>query len=231
MHAGAPPLRVLTAGMAAIIAFTACGASPPDAATLLKQSSQRMLNLKGFHFAMTIAGFTGDSVPVQSANGDARPPDLRAAVNLKEGGLLLEVQVIFAAGGIYLKSFTGGWQRLTDQQVAQFFDARMLFDPHTGLFAAMRDTTSPSRANSETVNGHDTYPVSGQVAASRMHLLLAPIRDQGHYTATYWIDSSSNDLWRARLSGKLFDASQAATITFDFANHDHAVSVTAPPLD
>lgn len=230
MHAGAPSLRVLTAGLATVVALTACGSPPPDAPTLLKQSSQRMLNLKGFHFEMTITGFTGGTVPVQSAKGDARPPDLHAAVNLKEGGWLLEVQVIFAAGGIYLKSLTGGWQRLTEQQVAQFFDARALFDSQTGLFAAMRDTSSPSRANNESVNGHDTYPVSGQVAASRMHQLLTPIRDQGHYMVTYWIDGTNNDLWRARLTGNLFDPSQAATITFDFSNHDHAVSVTAPPL-
>lgn len=230
MHAGASPLRVLPACLAVLIAVGACGPSPPDAASLLTHSSQHMRDLKGFHFEMTITGFTGDGVPVQSARGDARPPDLRAAVNVKEGGLLLEVQVIFATGGVYLKSFTGGWQQLTDAQVAQFFDARMLFDPQTGLFAAMRDTSSPSRGNGVTINAHDTYPVDGQVAATRMHQLLTPIRDQGHYTVIYWIESSTNDLWRARLTGNLFDAAQPATITFDFSNHDHAVSVTAPPL-
>ena len=224
------PLRVLTAGVAAVIALAACGSTPPDAAGLLEQSSQHMLNLKGFHFEMSISGYTGGAVPVQSAKGDARPPDLHASVNLKEGGLLLEVEVIFAAGGVYLKSFTGGWQRLSDQQIAQFFDARDLFDPNTGLFAAMRDTSSPSRGAGETISGHDTYPVAGQVAATRMHQLLAPIRDQGHFTATYWIESSTSDLWRARLTGNLFDSSRSATITFDFSNHDHAVSVTAPPL-
>lgn len=222
--------RVLIPFYATLVALTACGPAPPDAATLLKQSSQHMLALKGFHFEMSISGFTTDTVPVQSAKGDARPPDLRASVNLKEGGFLLEVQVVFAAGGIYLKSFTGGWQRLTDQEIAQFFDARALFDPKTGLFAAMRDTSSLSRGSSTTVDDHDTYPVSGQLAATRVHQLLTPIRDQGRYNATYWIENATSDLWRARLTGNLFDPSQASTITFDFSNHDHAVSVTPPPL-
>ena len=222
--------RLVAAGLALATAVTACGPQPPDGATLLKQSSQRMLDLKGFHFQMEITGFTGSGEPVQSAQGDAHPPDLHAKVNLKEGAVLLEVEVIFMADKIYLKSFTGGWQELTAAQVAQFFDARLLFDPQAGLFAAMRDTTAPYRGNSEKVNGHDTYPVDGVLQGARVHQLLPLIRDQGAYHATYWVESASNDLWRARVSGNLFDASKAATIVFDFSNHDHPVSVTPPPL-
>ena len=229
MRAGSPP-RVLAAGLALAMAMSACGPQPPDGATLLKQSSQRMLQLKGFHFQMQISGFTGAGEPVQSAQGDAHPPDLHAKVILKEGAVLLEVEVIFNADKIYLKSFTGGWQQLTAAQVAQFFDARLLFDQQAGLFAAMRDTTSPSRGNSEKVNGHDTYPVEGTLPGPRMHQLLPLIREQGAYHATYWIESSSSNLWRARVTGNLFDASQAATIVFDFSNHDHPVSISPPPL-
>src|SRR5438309_635672 len=124
MHAGASPSRGLAAGVAIVISLNACGAPPPDAASLLKQSSQRMLGLNGFHFQMQISGFTGPDEPVQSAQGDAHPPALHARVNLKEG----------------------------------------------------------------------------------------------------------SNLWRARLTGNLFDAAKPATITFDFSNHDHPVSTTPPPL-
>ena len=229
MRPGSPP-RVLAAGLALAMTISACGPQPPDGATLLKQSSQRMLQLKGFHFQMQINGFTGPGEPVQSAQGDAHPPDLHAKVILKEGAVLLEVEVIFNADKIYLKSFTGGWQQLTAAQVAQFFDARLLFDQQAGLFAAMRDTTSPSRGNSEKVNGHDAFPVEGTLQGPRMHQLLPLIREQGTYQGTYWIETPSNNLWRARVTGNLFDASQAATIVFDFSNHDHPVSVSPPPL-
>jgi hypothetical protein len=222
--------RTVFAALAIIVGLAACGPQPPDAATLLKQSSQHMLLIKGFHFQMQITGFTGTGEPVQSAQGDAHPPDLHARVNLKEGSILLEVEVVFAAGNVYLKSFTGGWQQLTDAQAGEFFDARTLFDPKTGLFAAMGDMTSPTRGSSEKIAAHDTYPVEGQVSAARMHQLLTLIRDQGTFRATYWIESPGSNLWRARLTGNLFDATQAATITFDFSNHDHPVSVTPPPL-
>src|SRR6266550_5672913 len=123
--------RVVLCGLAFLIALTACGSAPPDASSLLNQSSQRMLKLKGFHFQMQITGFTGTGEPVQSAQGDAHPPDLHARVNLKEGAILLEVEVVFAAAKVYLKSFTGGWQQLTADQESEFFDARTLFDPKT----------------------------------------------------------------------------------------------------
>ncbi|HEY4872083.1 MAG TPA: LppX_LprAFG lipoprotein [Candidatus Dormibacteraeota bacterium] len=229
MRAASRP-RVVVAALALVMALTACGQQPPDGTTLLKQSSQRMLALQGFHFQMQITGFTGTGEPVQSAQGDAHPPDLHAKVNLKEGGILLEVEVIFKADSVYLKSFTGGWQQLTAAQVAQFFDARLLFDQQAGLFAAMRDTTAPYRGSSEKVNGHDTYPVDGVLPGPRVHQLLPLIREQGTYHATYWIESPSSNLWRARVTGNLFDASQAATIVFDFSNHDHPVSVSPPPL-
>ena len=223
-------LGVLAAGLAVAIGLSACGSPPPDAPTLLRQSSQRMLGLKGFHFQMNITGSTSSAVPVQNATGDAHPPDLRANANLQEAGLLLEIQVVYAGGGTYLKSFTGGWQRLTGQQLAQFFDPSALFDARAGLFAAMRDTTAPYLGKTENISGHDTYPVDGVVAAARIHQLLAPIVAQGSFHVTYWIEADNADLWRARVIGNLFDPSRSATVTFDFSNHDHPVTVTPPPL-
>jgi hypothetical protein len=80
------------------------------------------------------------------------------------------------------------------------------------------------------VDGHDTYPVSGTVTAPRLHQLLSLIRGEGSYHATYWIESPANTLWRARLSGNLFDPTRAAAVTFDFSKHDQPISVTPPAL-
>ncbi|HEY8679288.1 MAG TPA: LppX_LprAFG lipoprotein [Candidatus Dormibacteraeota bacterium] len=211
-------------------ALTACGSAPPAAQPLLQQTSDRMAHLKGFHFRMVITGYTGTGEPVQTAEGEAHPPDLHARVNLRESSFLVEVEVIFSGTDVYLKSLTGGWQRLTQAQVSQFFDARTLFDKQAGLFPAMRETQSPRVGTQESVDGHDTYPVSGSIPAPRMHQLLALIRDQGSYRATYWIESPANTLWRAQLTGNLFDPARAATVTFDFSNHDQPISVSAPPL-
>jgi hypothetical protein len=225
-----PGLRA-ACGVALIVAALAgCDSAPPAAAPLLQHASQQMAQLHGFHFRMQITGETGSNEPVQAAVGEVHPPDLRATVDLRQGAFLIEVEVIFSGSAIYLKSITGGWQRLSPSQVAQFFDPRSLFDPQLGLFNAMEQTNSPSLGRKESVDGHDTYPVSGTVAAPRVHQLLSLIRDQGSYRATYWIESPANTLWRARLSGNLFDATRAAAVTFDFSNHDQPISVTPPPL-
>ncbi|HEY0493747.1 MAG TPA: LppX_LprAFG lipoprotein [Candidatus Dormibacteraeota bacterium] len=213
-----------------VAAAAACGAPPPQANSLLQHASEQMARSHGFHFRMQITGATSGSVPVEAASGEAHPPDLHATVDLREGGFLIEVEVTFSGSSIYLKSVTGGWQRLTEVQVAQFFDARTLFDPKVGLFSAMSETQAPTLGARQTVDGHDTYPVSGTVTAVRMHQLLSLIRDQGSYHATYWIESPANTLWRAQLTGNLFDPARTAAVTFDFSNHDHPISVTPPPL-
>lgn len=224
------PRPGVTCGVALILALlSACGTTPPQAAPLLQHASQRMAQLHGFHFRMQINGSTG-SEPVQSASGEAHPPDLHASVDLRQGGFLIEVEVIFSGPAIYLKSVTGGWQRLSDSEVAQFFDARSLFDPRLGLFQAMAETSAASLGRNETVDGHDTYPVSGTVSGTRMHQLLSLIREQGSYRATYWIESPANTLWRARLSGNLFDPARPADVIFDFSNHDQPISITPPPI-
>lgn len=230
MPPGYDRLRMLAAGAAVVIGLSACGSAPPNASTLLRQSSQRMLGLKGFHFQMNVSGATGSAVPVRSASGDAHPPALRADANVQEAGLLLEIQVVYTGSGTYLKSFTGGWQRLSGQQLAQFFDPSALFDPQSGLFAVMPKMSSPARGNVESISGHDTYPVDGSIASAAIHQLFLPVLAQGNDHVTFWIESDNSDLWRARLTGHLFDASRSATVTFDFSNHDQAVTITPPPV-
>lgn len=218
----------LSAGLLGPLA--ACGSPPPEPGPLLQKTSQHMVALKGFHFQMQIQGFTGTTVPVEAADGDAHPPDMHSRVQLREGGVLVQLEIIFSGDQVYLKSFTGGWQRLTADQVAQFFDPHSLFDQQDGLFAALKDTQSPKRGNQENVGSHSTWVISGILPAVRVHRLLSLISDQGSFTATYWIDSPGDNLWRARLQGHLFDTTQESTITFDFSNHDQPISVTPPPV-
>jgi lipoprotein LprG len=215
-------------GLAAA-SLPSCGSPPPEPAALLQQTSTHMNSIRGFHFVLNVQGFTATAVPVRSADGDAHPPDLHARVQLAQNGVLLEVEIIVVGTHVYLKSFTGGWQELTSAQVAQFFDVHALFDPQTGLFSAMARTGQVSLGAQEAVSGHQAWVVKGRLAAAQVHALLTVARSEGDYAATYWIEAP-NTLWRAMVGGKLFDPAKEATITFDFSQHDHAVTVTPPPL-
>jgi lipoprotein LprG len=221
-------VRLGAAGLCAALLW-GCGAAPPDGAALVRQTSAHMKQLHAFHFTMSVQGFTGDAMPVQSATGDARPPDLHARVELKEGDVLLELETIVIGERVYLKSFTGGWQLLSRAQVAQFFDIQALFDPRIGLFSAMAATAAPATGSQQSVDGHSTWVVSGRLDGTRVHDLLSVARAEGAEAASYWIEPPST-LWRASLHGPLFDPKQEATITFDFSQHDHSVTIAPPPV-
>src|SRR5437764_1398421 len=126
---GAGTATRLGATWLCVALLSACGSAPPDPGALVRQTSAHMSRLHAFHFSLAVQGFTGSVMPVQSAQGDARPPDLRARVQLAQGGVLLEVETVVVGGRVYLKSFTGGWQPLTPAEVARFFDVGALFDP------------------------------------------------------------------------------------------------------
>lgn len=223
--------RRMALGVVSLLCLLAggCGSPPPDAAALLRQTSAHMNAVRGFHFTLAIQGAPPAAIPVQSAEGDAHPPDLTTRVELAQNGVLLEVNVIVLGSHVYLKSFTGGWQELTPAEVAQFFDVHALFDPTRGLFSAMAKTTQVTRGGQQTLNGHPTWTVNGRLEAAQVHDLLSVARSEGSYQTTYWIEPPAT-LWRATLSGRLFDPTLEATITFDFSKHDQPVTITAPPL-
>jgi hypothetical protein len=222
--------RALHSLLAVVVLTIGCGSPPPDPGQLLQRTGEHMQGLKGFHFKMAIEGYSGKEIPVQSAEGDAHPPDLSSRVTLRQGGVLLEIELILSQDGAYLKSFTGGWQRLTAAEMAAFFDPRGLFDRQNGLFAALGDTKSSTLGTQEKVDSHSTYVITGKLAGSRLHKLLQLIREQGDYDVTYWIESPGYTLWRARLKGTLFNSAADSTITFNFSRHDHPITVTPPPL-
>ena len=222
--------RVVLTGLLGVAVLGACGAPPPDPASAVQATSRQMSGLRGFHFSLAVEGATGATMPVQRAEGDAHPPDLSTSVDLTEGGLLIELEVVIARDQVFVKSVTGGWQRLSAEEVRQFFDVHALFDQGSGLFAAMRDTGGLRRDGQQKVAGHDTWLISGTLPAPRVHALLPVAREAGSYAAHYWIESPANRLWRASIQGRLFEAGRDATVTFNFSKHDQPVNVTPPPL-
>jgi hypothetical protein len=215
--------------LAAVVVLAGCGSPPPAAGPLLNAASHRMLGLRSFHFTLSAQGETQHPPLVQDAAGDVRPPDVTAKANLREGDVLLEVDLVIVSGHAYLKSFTGGWQETSPQQLARYFDVPALFDSQAGLFAVLPHTVSAVTGKQESVGGHAAYQVTGQLPADVVHRLLPLAADTGTDPVTYWIEPSSNSLWQARISGPLFDAS-SSSITFSFSGFDHSVTITPPAL-
>jgi hypothetical protein len=215
--------------VATAVVVASCGSPPPAAAPLLDATSHRMLGLHSFHFALRAEGEAQHPPLVQDAEGDVRPPDVSAKADLRQGEVLLEVDLIVVGSSAYLKSFTGGWQQTSPSQLAHYFDVSALFSADAGLFAALPHTVSPATGKQSSVSGHTTYQVSGQLPADVVHRLLPLAVPSGAYPVQYWIDPTTNSLWQASLSGPLFDASPSS-ITFSFSALDHPVTITPPAL-
>jgi lipoprotein LprG len=215
--------------VAAAVVLAGCGSPPPAAAPLLSAASHRMLGLHTFHFTLAAQGQAQHPPLVQDAEGDVRPPDVTAKANLREGDVLLEVDLIVVGAHAYLKSFTGGWQETNQQQLARYFDVSALFDPDAGLFAVLPQTQAAVTGKQDQVGGHATYQVTGQLPADAVHRLLPLAADTGADPVTYWIEPQTNTLWQARISGPLFDAS-LSSITFTFSGFDHPVTITPPAV-
>jgi len=189
-----------------------------------------MLILGSFHFALKAQGDDQHPPLVQDAEGDVTPPNIQARADIRQGDVLLEVDLIVVGDQAYLKSFTGGWQLTSQQQLARYFDVSSIFSPSTGLFAVLPQTVSPSTGTQESVNGHSTYRVTGQLPPAVVHRLLSLASESGAFPVTYWIDPTTKTLWRIRLSGPLFDAQHQSSVMFEFAHLDQPVTITAPAV-
>ncbi len=216
--------------VATAVIVASCGSPPPAAAPLLVATSHRMLALSSFHFSLRAQGDDQHPPLVQDAEGDVRPPDIEARAELRQGEVLLEVDLIVVGSQAYLKSFTGGWQATSPDTLARYFDVSSLFSATTGLFVVLPQTVSPTTGKQESVDGHSTYQVSGQLPPAVVHRLLPLAADTGAYPVTYWIDPASHTLWQTRLAGPLFDPTHRSTVTLDFAHLDQPVTITAPAL-
>jgi len=189
-----------------------------------------MSALRTFHFVVDVQGDPQLPPPLRDATGDARPPDLKATANVQRGQILLQVDLIVAGGRAYLKAFTGGWQPASPEALAQYFDAPALFDRSDGLFAALPQTTQAATGKQTRVESHAVYQLTGHLPAERVHRLLPLAAAVGDYTTTYWIETPGDILWRARISGPLFDASHVASMSFAFSHLDEPVTISSPPV-
>jgi hypothetical protein len=215
--------------LAAALVLAGCGSPPPAAQPLLDATSHRMLALHSFHFALQAQGDAQHPPLVQDAEGDVRPPNVEAKANIRQGQVLLEVDLILVDSRAYLKLFTGGWQPASSEELARYFDASSLFATDAGLFAVLPHTISPATGKQEAVGGHASYQVSGQLPSDAVHRLLPLADAAGTYPISCWIDPATDTLWQARLTGPLFDASRS-TITFTFSSLDHPVTITPPAV-
>lgn len=227
----APVLAVLA--LFAVL-VCACGstsgsgsASLPDASSLLTAASTAMRGVTSIHFALTVNGELA-GVPVHAAQGDLNSSgQATGTATLTEFGQLVQVEFVLFGKSLYVKGPTGGYQKLSISAAGELFDPSAILDPNRGIAAVIGGLRDPRTGARETVDGVDTYRVSGQVAKDVAATLVPGISSD--VTATLWLRADDQHLpIKVEFTVPGSGSAPAATVDMTISRVNQPVSVTAP---
>lgn len=227
-------LAIFAALVAAIALFAGCSSTSqdsskelPDAATLLKQSSETTKSQSSVHLKLTVQGQIQD-LPIESLEGDLTNKPAVAAqgtANITFLGQRLEgVDFVVADGNLFGALTKGSFQDFGP--AVDIYDVSVLLNPDTGLANVLANFTDPKADGRETVNGVDTVRVTGMVSADAVNKIAPQIKATGPVPGTAWIQEEGNhELVQAKL-----EPSPGNTITMTCSEWGKSVSVTKPTV-
>jgi lipoprotein LprG len=205
------------------------GADPnlPAAAGLLKTSSASMAAVTSVHFTLSVKGDL-TVLPVQDATGDLDSHgNAKGNAKLTELGQLVQVDFVLTGGQMYLKGPTGGYQKLPASLTADLFDPSAILDPNRGIAKVLRGVQNPATTAKETVQGTDTYKVTGTVGKDVVSALVPGVDSDVH--SAFWLGTDPKALpVQAEFDVPGKNGTAGATVDVTISNVNEPVSVTAP---
>lgn len=194
----------------------------PDAATLLKQSSDTIKNLKSVHLALQVTGSI-PNLPVHSLTGDlTNAPAVAAKGNasITAFGQTVNADFVVANGNLYAALTPNRWTNFGS--AADIYDPSVILDPDKGLANLLANFTNPKSDGRETINGIQTVRVKGTVNGPVIAAIVPEINNP--VPATAWIrEGGDHDLVKASV-----ETSPGNTIDMTLSNWNQPVTVSAP---
>jgi lipoprotein LprG len=199
----------------------------PDAATLLKQSSETTKSQSSVHLKLAVQGQIKE-LPIESLEGDlTNTPAVGAqgSANLVFLGQRLEgVDFSVVDGTLYAALTKGSYQDLGP--AVDIYDVSAILNPDTGLGNVLANFSGPKAEGRETLNGVDTVRVTGTVSAEAVNKIAPPIAATGPIPGTAWIREDGNhELVQAKL-----ETTPGNSITMTCSDWGKPVTVTKPAV-
>jgi lipoprotein LprG len=199
----------------------------PDAATLLKQSSETTKSQSSVHLKLAVQGQIKE-LPIESLEGDlTNTPAVGAqgSANLVFLGQRLEgVDFSVVDGTLYAALTKGSYQDLGP--AADIYDVSAILNPDTGLGNVLANFSGPKADGREPLNGVDTVRVTGTVSADAVNKIAPPIAATGPIPGTAWIREDGNhELVQAKL-----ETTPGNSITMTCSDWGKPVTVTKPAV-
>ncbi len=228
-------LLAIFAALAATIALIAgCSSNSqssapalPDAASLLKQSSDTTKSESSVHLKLAVQGQIKD-LPIESLEGDLTNKPAVAAqgtANIVFLGQRLEgVDFVVADGNLFAALTKGSFQDLGP--AADIYDVSAILNPDTGLANVLANFSNPKTDGRENLNSVDTVRVTGTVSADAVNKIAPQLAASGPVPATAWIrEDGDHDLVQAKL-----EPTPGNSLTMTCSDWGKSVTVTKPAV-
>jgi lipoprotein LprG len=228
-------LAIFAALFTTVALFAGCSSKPedsgkalPDAATLLKESSETTKSQASMHLKLSVQGEIKE-MPIETLEGDLTNVPAVAAQGKANliflGQKLADVGFVVADGNLFAALTSGGAYQ-DFGPAADIYDVSAILNPDTGLANVLANFTEPKADGRETVNGVETVRVTGNVTADAVNKIAPEIGVTGPVPATAWIQEDGNhELAQARL-----DISPGNSITMTTTEWGKQVTVTKPAV-
>jgi lipoprotein LprG len=197
----------------------------PDAATLLKESSQATKNVNSVHLVLSVTGKI-KGLPVKTLTGDLITAPNTAAkghTTITFSGNDIDVDFVVFDTVLYATLTPNKWSDFGP--AADIYDPSSILNPNTGLANVLANITDPKVEGRDTINGQDTVRITGKVSAETVNQ-LAPLKATQPLPTTVWIqENGDHQLVQATL-----EQSAGNSIQMILSNWNAPVQVTKPPV-
>jgi lipoprotein LprG len=199
----------------------------PDAATLLKDSSETTKAQTSVHLNLSVQGEIKE-LPIETLEGDLTNQPAVAAqgtANIIFLGQRLEgVDFVVADGNLFGAITKGSFQDFGP--AADIYDVSVLLNPDTGLGNILANFSDAKADGRETLNGVETLRVTGNVTPDAVNKIAPQIGATGPVPGIAWIREDGNhELVQAKL-----EPSPGNSITMTCTDWGKSVTVTKPTV-
>jgi lipoprotein LprG len=186
-----------------------------------------MRDVRTGRFELDVRGRLG-GLEVRRAEGVmSRDGTASGTVDLEEAGQLVEFDVVFVRGTVYLKGPTGPFQSVPSELAGTIYDPTDLLDPDHGLVRLLETARRPRTLGRSDLPGAPAYRVGATLDGAVLRPLVPnPVPQQ--VMASLWIGADAPRLLRVQTS--LPSAGGGPTdLTLSVSDFNLDVRVTPPP--